>query len=137
MLVLLYPVKLWETVFWVLQVRAIPRWVDTGTLITITTMVGLVMLGYCIIRIVLDYYATCLKITKNGVEVQSGIISLNSTSIRYSDIRSIGVKQTAFQRFLGVGTLEFSAAGSDGVDIRFDNLSKPATIKAMIQQSTQ
>ncbi len=133
-LIILHPARIWTTVFKLLQINAIPQWLNTQQLIGMTSSIGLLLVGVVVLRIVWAYYADRLVITDNGVDRQTGIVSRKTTSLRFSDIRSIGLSQTLFQRLLGIGALEFSSAGSDGVDIRFDNLPNPVIIKERIQQ---
>ncbi len=133
-LIIVYPAMIWTSVFKLLQVNAIPQWLNTQQLIGMTSLIGSLLVGVVILRILWAYYADRLVITDNGVDRQTGILSRKTTSLRFRDIRSIGLSQTLFQRLLGIGALEFSSAGSDGVDIRFDNLPNPVIIKQRIQQ---
>ena len=50
-------------------------------------------------------------------------------SIRFSEIKTIGVKQGILARLLNVGNLEFASSGSDGVDIIFTNIVNPGATK--------
>ncbi len=128
-----YPVQIWTPIFQLLQIHSIPNWFPVHTLIKITMFVGVGMLCVVFMKILWAYYSECLNITNEGINRRSGILSRKTTSLRYCDIRNIGLQQSIFQRVLGIGTLEFSSAGSDSVEIRFDNIAKPFIIKATIQ----
>ena len=62
-----------------------------------------------------------------------GLIARETLSVRYRDIRSVGLKQSMVDRLLNIGLLEFAAAGTDDVDIRFSNVVDPTQLKARIQ----
>ncbi len=133
-LIATYPAAIWIMLFKLLQINAIPTWFNLSLLIGVTTTLGLGVIGYIFIKIFWAYYSDRLNVTENGIDRHTGILSRTTTSLRFSDIRSIKISQSFFQRLIGVGVLEFSSAGSDGVDIRFDNLSKPFIIKGSIQR---
>ncbi len=132
-LIITYPAAIWIMLFQLLQVNALPMWFSTSLVVGATTGIGFAVIGYILLKIVWAYYSDRLNVTADGIDRHKGILSRTTTSLRFSDIRSITTSQSVFQRLLGVGMLEFSSAGSDGVDIRFDNLLKPFIIKERIQ----
>jgi hypothetical protein len=38
---------------------------------------------------------------------------------------------------LGIGTVEFSSSGTDGVEVRFKNVRKPHRVKEIVRQLQQ
>lgn len=76
-----------------------------------------------------DYY-----VSGERVEVEWGIIGRNSKEIRIIDIRAIDVVQKGFLGFIGIGTLNFSSAGSDNVEVEFKNIRRPHRIKELVRQ---
>ncbi len=133
LLIILFPVIFWEVLFKLLQIHTLPQWVELSVLFSATETIGILIILCGMVRFFWTYYSDALTITQDGVERTKGIVARQSISLRYSDIRSIGIKQNLFQRILGIGALEFSAAGTDGYEISFDNILNPETIKKMIQ----
>ena len=132
--IVVYPVQIWTSIFQLLRIQSIPSWFPIHTFVEITTFIGISMICVVFTQILWAYYSECLNVTSDGINRRSGILSRKTTSLRYRDIRNIGLQQSIFQRLLGIGTLEFSSAGSGGVEIRFDNIAKPFIIKATIQR---
>lgn len=76
-----------------------------------------------------DYY-----VSGERVEVEWGIIGRSSKEVRIIDIRSMDVHEKGLLGFLGIGTLDLSSAGSEGVEVRFQYVRKPHRIKELIRQ---
>ncbi|HFD11586.1 MAG TPA: PH domain-containing protein [Crenotrichaceae bacterium] len=132
-IIVIYPASIWRMLFQVFQINAIPLWLNTQQFIEITSWIGSILITFIVLRIAWAYYSDQLIITDIGIERHTGILTRRTTSLRFDDIRRIGLSQTLFQRFLGIGLVEFSSAGSDGVDINFNNVSDPSKIKDTIQ----
>jgi hypothetical protein len=76
-----------------------------------------------------DYY-----VSGERVEVEWGIIGRNSKEVRIVDIRSMDVHQKGLLGFLGVGTLDFSSSGTDGVEVQFKNVRRAHKVKELVRQ---
>lgn len=76
-----------------------------------------------------DYY-----VSGERVEVEWGIIGRSSKEVRIADIRSIDVHQKGALGWIGVGTLSFSSAGTDSVEVEFKNVRKAHKIKELVRQ---
>ena len=118
-----FPVQVCTWVLNALAVKQLPDgldvrwWVDGLQNISGLIALGLVLtLGY-------RYLASVYVIGSESVAVRFGLIARESLSIRYSDIRSVGLKQSLVDRLINIGTLEFASAGTGGVDIRFRNIA--------------
>ena len=72
-------------------------------------------------------------ITEKTIESRYGIISRTVRSIRIRDLRNINVKQSLFQRVLGVGDVEFSSAGGPDMEVIFLRISNPMDVKEKVQ----
>lgn len=131
------PDMIWSVVFALTHIKTLPNWVPMQSVLDGTASIGLALLGYQLVTILWSYYSERLLVTAQGIDYHSGIWARQTTSLRFQDIRSISMQQSVFQRVLGIGSLEFSSAGSDGVDVRFDNLANPVMIKQTIQHNCQ
>lgn len=76
-----------------------------------------------------DYY-----VSGERVEVEWGIIGRSSKEVRIVDIRSMDVHEKGLLGFLGIGNLDVSSAGSEGVEVQFRHVRKPHRIKELIRQ---
>ena len=73
-------------------------------------------------------------VTDERVEVEWGLIGRSSKEVRVQDIRSIDVIEGGVLGFLGIGTVDFSSAGTDGVEVQFKNVRRPHRIKELVRQ---
>ena len=96
---------------------------------------GLWLFILLVFLLVVLYRRACWKfiITDQTIESRSGIISRNVKSIRIKDLRNVNVKQSLFQRILGVGDVEFSSAGGADIEVAFFGVTKPMEIKEKVQ----
>jgi len=76
-----------------------------------------------------DYY-----VSGERVEAEWGIIGRSSEEVRIVDIRSMDVHEKGLLGFLGIGSLDVSSAGSEGVEVQFRHVRKPHRIKELIRQ---
>lgn len=76
-----------------------------------------------------DYF-----VSGERVEVEWGIIGRSSKEVRIVDIRSMDVHEKGLLGLLGVGTLDFSSSGTDGVEVQFRNVRRPHRIKELVRQ---
>lgn len=79
-------------------------------------------------------YSWLYLVDKNNIESRHGIIAREVHSIKLVDLRNINVKQTILERLLMIGDIEFSSAGSSGVEVLFHGVGRPLRIKKQIQE---
>ncbi|MCB0339394.1 MAG: PH domain-containing protein, partial [Bdellovibrionales bacterium] len=67
---------------------------------------------YALMRLAWPIYDAVFMIDKRGIEMKTGILSLNQriVRVRYEDIRSIELDQTLMERALNVGTVGIGSA---------------------------
>jgi hypothetical protein len=92
-------------------------------------LASLLLCGCIIDRMHQDYI-----ISSERVEMVWGIFGRSSKEVRIADIRSIDVIQSGFLGLLGIGTVEFSSSGSDGVEVHFKNVRSPHKIKEVVRK---
>lgn len=76
-----------------------------------------------------DYF-----VSGERVEVEWGIVGRSSKEVRIVDIRSMDVHEKGLLGLLGVGTLDFSSSGTDGVEVQFRHVRRPHRIKELVRQ---
>ncbi len=73
-------------------------------------------------------------VTNERVEVEWGLIGRSSKEVRIQDIRSIDVVEGGVLGFLGIGTVDFSSSGTDGVEVQFKHVRRPHRVKELVRQ---
>ncbi len=72
-------------------------------------------------------------VTKTRVEMITGIILRSSREVRIVDIRTINVIRQGLRGYLGVGTVEFSSAGSSDGEVQFKNIRRCQSLKNLVR----
>lgn len=92
-------------------------------------------LAAAIIGVVLLYqhYQWRFTIRNGTIESEKGIIGRDVRSIRIRDLRNVNVRQSLWQRILGVGDVQFSSAGGDGIEVTFFAVADPLSVKSKVQ----
>ncbi len=91
----------------------------------------LVLVGMIIYR----YHVWTFTIRGDAIESCKGILGRDVQSIRVQDLRNVNVRQTIWQRLLGVGDVEFSSAGGAGVEVTFYGVTDPLGVKDRVMRS--
>lgn len=130
---LFFPYETWSLILSALEINGLPNWIDIALLIKITKGLGAILFFYHGISVLYSYFAISLIVDNQGVILKRGIIAQDIINIRFSEIKTIGLKRGILARLINIGTLEFASSGSDGVDIRFINLASPAKVKQDIE----
>lgn len=87
-----------------------------------------------LLLVLLKVYSYSFVITQDGVASRFGIVSRDAHSIKYQDIRGVALEQSWFERLLGVGTIEFYTAGSDGADVIFRDIAHAELIRDYLDE---
>jgi len=106
------------------------REIDTTGLAVIFLAAVLVLIY---VSIIYGHYAWTFTVSQDSIESRHGIIARNIRSILVRDLRNINLRQTIFQRLLGIGDLEFSTAGGSGIEVSFFGVKHPMELKEQIQ----
>lgn len=99
----------------------------------VLALIGVPMLVLVAV-IVYRYHVWTFTIRGGTIESCRGIIGRDVQSIRVQDLRNVNVRQTIWQRLLGVGDVEFSSAGGAGVEVTFYGVSDPLRIKDSVMR---
>jgi uncharacterized membrane protein YdbT with pleckstrin-like domain len=79
-------------------------------------------------------YSWAYTINGETIESREGLIARKVSSIRVRDLRNINVKQSLWQRLMGVGDVEFSSAGGSGIEVSFRGVNNPLQVKSLAQR---
>ncbi len=89
---------------------------------------------YLLAVVVYRRYSWAYTINGETIESREGLIARKVCSIRVRDLRNINVKQSLWQRLMGVGDVEFSSAGGSGIEVTFRGVSDPLQVKSQAQR---
>jgi uncharacterized membrane protein YdbT with pleckstrin-like domain len=73
-----------------------------------------------------------LTVTESKTTLRTGILSKNVNEVFHSDVRSIQVNQSLFQRIFGVGSIGISSAGQSSIEIVAAGIPDPNTVRELI-----
>lgn len=99
----------------------------------VLALIGVPMLVLVAV-IVYRHHAWTFTIHGDTIESCRGIIGRDVQSIRVQDLRNVNVRQTIWQRLLGVGDVEFSSAGGAGVEVTFYGVTDPLGVKDRVMR---
>jgi uncharacterized membrane protein YdbT with pleckstrin-like domain len=89
---------------------------------------------YLLAVVIYRRYSWAYAINGETIESREGLIARKVCSIRVRDLRNINVKQTLWQRLMGVGDVEFSSAGGSGIEVSFRGVGDPLQVKSLAQR---
>lgn len=95
-----------------------------------------IAVGFVVLVGVIVYrkYSWKFVIDSDHIESRHGIVARHIQSVRIKDLRNINVRQSIIQRLLGIGDVEFSSAGSGGVEVTFFGVDRPVEVRNLAQR---
>jgi len=90
--------------------------------------VGLVILGIWYLKT----RGTTLVVTNEQTTLRKGLLSRYTNDVFHSNVRNIIVRQTFFQRLMGVGYIGISSSGQSGIEIEVNGIPDPERVKEII-----
>lgn len=97
------------------------------------TIAGGFLTGGILLTFWTEWLSAAYTVSPTGIEARTGLVARDTVGLRYQDIRSVTLKQSLFERLVGIGTLEFASAGTDGRPVRFLDIARPGRVKALIE----
>ncbi|MEM7144118.1 MAG: PH domain-containing protein, partial [Verrucomicrobiota bacterium] len=114
----------------VLLVAGLVGWDFSGWLLFGGLVVALLVYGHMVFMRSMREYL----VTERRVEVIHGLISKSSEEVRVCDIRAINVRKEGVKGLIGVGSVEFASAGSDGSDVVFEDVMGAHRLKENVRR---
>jgi len=134
MLLIINPYQWIGLVFSLLEIDTIPAWFNLKGVGEFVAFGGGLLIVYGL-RFIYSFFAEKLYIDDDSFIIKKGIIAQSQVQIRFGDIKTIGVNQGILDRLLGIGTIHLDSAGTNGtVDIEFNNMIDPVSIRRNIQR---
>ena len=100
----------------------------------VVLVVTVAVFVYLVAVVIYCRYSWAYTINGETIESREGLIARKVCSIRVRDLRNINVKQSLWQRLMGVGDVEFSSAGGSGIEVSFRGVSDPLQVKSLAQR---
>lgn len=112
-----------------------PSMFKNSPIIFILTLLLIPVFGLGLI-ILLGWYiktkGTKLSVTENDIELEEGLLSKDRSELSIKNVRTVKVKQSFFNRILGVGAIEIYTAG-DKPEIAVSGLPNPNKIRDIVK----
>lgn len=77
---------------------------------------------------------TCITVTDSRLVLRQGIFAKHTTEIYHDDVRHVELRQSFFNRIMGVGTISIASAGTGGVELRVEGIRNPTRVKEIIDR---
>ena len=94
----------------------------------VVTVVGLIPLLFWY----LNTLSTTIIVTDDQTTLRKGLLSKETSDVFHDNVRNIQVKQSFFQRLMGVGYVGISSAGQAGIEIEINGIRDPERVKQII-----
>ena len=86
-----------------------------------------------VVVIILKRCSTEFIVKNDEVTLEKGLFSKNSVEVGMPQIRTIEVRQTIFQRMLGIGDIMIASSGTDTYEIIVAGIEEPKELRDLIQ----
>ncbi len=97
-----------------------------------------VALGIFVVVVIiglLKRIGTKYRITDQRLYIRRGLLSRREQHTRLERVQNVNTSQTALQRLLRVGTVDFDTAGTDDSDFTFRGVANPRAIVAVVDDA--
>jgi uncharacterized membrane protein YdbT with pleckstrin-like domain len=74
-------------------------------------------------------------ITSHRLYIRRGIVARREQQTQLSRVQNVNTSQSAFQRLLQVGTVDFDTAAGDDYDFRFEGVEDPQEVVSAVHRA--
>ena len=89
---------------------------------------GLVAFAVVLVAGYLKRIATTYTITNRRLHIKRGIVARATQEARLDRVQNVNTDQSALERIIRVGTVDFDTAGGDDHDFKFDGVADPSEV---------
>jgi len=97
--------------------------------------VGLGVLAIALVVGFLIRLATHYVVTTERLHIRRGLVARRVQETRLERVQNVNTDQSAFQRILQIGTVDFDTAGSGDFDFTFDGVAQPEKVVAAVDRA--
>ena len=94
----------------------------------VTTGAALAVFALVIVAGYLKRIATTYTITNRRLHIKRGIVARATQEARLDRVQNVNTDQSALERIIKVGTVDFDTAGGDDHDFKFDGVADPSEV---------
>jgi uncharacterized membrane protein YdbT with pleckstrin-like domain len=102
-------------------------------------LVFLVVLGVLVLTVLVGFIkrvATTYTITDRRLNIKRGIISREIQETRLERVQNVNYRQTAFQRVMQIGDVDFDTAAGDDYNFVFAGVAEPGEVVHRVDTAT-
>jgi uncharacterized membrane protein YdbT with pleckstrin-like domain len=96
---------------------------------------GLIVLAVVIVVGYVKRMATTYTITNRRLHIKRGIVSRRTQEARLERVQNVNTGQSALERMLSVGTVDFDTAGTDEHGFKFEGVASPAQVVEAVDRA--
>ena len=102
------------------------------------TAVFLGLIAFALVVLVgfIRRWATVYTVTNRRLQIKRGIVARDVQETRLERVQNVNYSQSAIQRILQVGDVDFDTAGTDSDGFVFVGLSQPEQVVAQVDRAT-
>ncbi|HEX6455354.1 MAG TPA: PH domain-containing protein [Solirubrobacterales bacterium] len=106
-------------------------WSDGTAFLVILVILGLTLLIGFVKRV-----ATTYTITNRRLNIKRGIVSKEVQETRLERVQNVNYRQSAYQRLMQIGDVDFDTAASDDYNFVFAGVADPGDVVHAVDQAT-
>ena len=134
-----HPKALIIPLFWLVLFLAIAvvvqTLVDNGTVALIVWILAAIGIIWFFVRPFLKWLTATYTITDRRLTIDVGLFARELHETRLERVQNVNSRQSMFERFLGIGTVDFDTAGGVGYGFKFDGVADPHAIVRTVSQA--
>ncbi len=96
--------------------------------------IGLGGAGVAVLRAGFFIYSHRYFIGPRGIEENEGLVSKDQSRIEFKHIRGVNLRQSVFERLLGIGTIDVATSGGENSEVRFVGIANPKRILNILRE---
>jgi uncharacterized membrane protein YdbT with pleckstrin-like domain len=116
-------------------IAALVTLIGDGVDMGIVIAVFVVVVAAGVVAGLIKRIATTYSITNQRLHIKRGIISRKLQQTRIERVQNVNISQSAIQRILQVGRVDFDTAGTDDSDFSFEGVSQPEQVMRAVEQA--
>lgn len=94
----------------------------------VLSLMGFVYAGVAAAKALYFIYSHDYFIGPRGIEKNEGLFSKDQSRIEFKHIRGVNLRQSVFERLLGIGTIDIATSGSELSEVRFAGITNPKRV---------
>jgi uncharacterized membrane protein YdbT with pleckstrin-like domain len=99
---------------------------------TAGVVAGVVLVGAAVLAGFVKRMATVYLVTNKRLSIRRGILGRRTQQTRIDRIQNVNTRQSAVDRLVRVGTVDFDTAGTDDSEFRFVGIAAPERVVAAV-----